>query len=128
VSILITIFFIGTLHEMLEMVLLLLCMWNESRRRNDSNRTGNASCCSAPLVHFLRRIEKIGKSTEDDLNDEGSIFGSFCLSSLVFLSCVYFLYCLECLSCIFCLVLFSCFSDCLSDTNSCLSLFNLVSL
>ena len=60
----------GTLHEMLDMVLLLICIWNESRRRNDSNRSGNASS-SAPLVHFLRRIEKIGKSTDEDLEEEG---------------------------------------------------------
>jgi len=55
---------------MLDMVLLLLCIWNESRRRNDSNRSGNASS-SAPLVHFLRRIEKIGKSTDEDAEEEG---------------------------------------------------------
>ncbi len=55
---------------MLDMVLLLLCIWNESRRRNDSNRSGNTSS-SAPLVHFLRRIEKIGKSTDEDDEEEG---------------------------------------------------------
>jgi hypothetical protein len=62
----------GTLHELLDMVLLLSSMWNESRRRNDSNRSGASTFFgSAPLVRFLRRIEKIGKTSEADGDEEG---------------------------------------------------------
>jgi hypothetical protein len=51
---------------MLDVVSLLLSMWNESRHRNDSNRSGGSSpYSSAPLVRFLRRIEKIGHSNEE---------------------------------------------------------------
>ena len=65
-----TIYYTGTLHEMLDMVLLLLCMWNESRHRNDSNSFGGSPYSSAPLVRFLRRIERIGRTNEQEESDE----------------------------------------------------------
>ncbi len=75
----------GTLHEMLDMVRLLLSIWNLGRQKQDnrSGYTGPNVDSSAPLINFLKRFCSIeplaSKNTDDneeetDLNDEDDCF------------------------------------------------------
>lgn len=64
----------GALHEMLDLVKLLLCIWYQGRQRQD-NRSIAKTDTSAPLVNFLRRFEAIQvhgepQQDQDDGYDE----------------------------------------------------------
>ena len=61
----------GSLHEMLDMVRLLLTLWTLGRDRQD-NRSGSGKIeSSAPLIPFLRRMEAI--EPQKEIPDEDNI-------------------------------------------------------
>ena len=55
----------GNLHQMLDMVRLLLCIWNRERQTRNPGSFGT----NAPLVPFMKRLDSIPAANEDEEDD-----------------------------------------------------------